>query len=90
MLVSVNRVKGAIEKLELTPREIGAEQIELTQKQIKILEKIKEKGRAANKDLRDMFAVSRQAILKEVSKLVGADIIELIGKGRGAYYRMKE
>jgi Fic family protein len=90
VLVSVNRVKGVIEKLELAPKETGAGQIELTQKQIKILEKIKERGRVTNKDLRDMFAVSRQAILKEVSKLVGADIIELVGKGRGAYYRMKE
>ena len=90
VLVSVNRVKEIIEKLELAPKETGAEQIELTPKQIMILEKIKEKGRVTNKDLRGMFPVSRQAILKEVSKLVGADIIELVGKGRGAYYCMKE
>ncbi len=89
VLVSVTRVAGVIEKLELTPKELGAEQIELTQKQIKILEKIKEKGRVTNKDLRSMFPVSRQAILKEVAKLADADIVELVGKGRGAYYRMK-
>jgi Fic family protein len=89
VLISVNRVKGVIEKFELTPKEMGAGQMELTQKQIKILEKIKGKGRVTNKDLRDIFAVSRQAILKEVSKLVDTDIIELVGKGRGAYYRMK-
>jgi len=90
MLVSVNRVKEIAEKLELTPKESGAEQVELTQKQIKILERIKEKGEVTNRDLRHMFPVSRQAILKEVSKLVEADIIELVGKGRGAHYRMKE
>ena len=90
VLVSVNRVKEIIERLELTPKEAGAEQIELTSKQIKILERIKENGRVTNKDLRAMFPISRQAVLKEILKLVEADIIELVGKGRGAYYKIKD
>jgi len=90
VLISVNRIKEFIERLELTPREADSEQIELTAKQIRILGKIKEKGRIANKDLRAMFPVSRQAVLREISKLIDAGIIELVGKGRGAYYRVKE
>ena len=60
--------KEVITKLEITRDADIAGQIELTKKQIQILEKIKEKGKIANKDLRAMFKVSRQAIFKEISK----------------------
>lgn len=90
VLYSIDKVKEVITKLGVT-QDIGtAGQIELTQKQIQILEKIKEKGKITNKNLRVMFKVSRQAILKEISKLIDARLIELIGKGRGAYYKMVE
>lgn len=90
VLYSIDKVKEVITKVGVT-QDIGtAGQIELTQKQIQILEKIKEKGKITNKDLREMFKVSRQAILKEISKLIDARLIELIGKGRGAYYKMVE
>lgn len=88
VLYSVDKVKAVIAKLGFTQKADEAEQIELTEKQIKILERIKEKGRITNKDLRGMFKISRQAILKEVSKLIDAKLIQLVGKGRGAYYRM--
>jgi len=86
VLHSINRVKETIIKLGVSTKRDGAEQIELTPRQIKILEIIKEKSRVSNKDLRVLFKISRQAILKEISKLVDAKIIKLIGKGRGAYY----
>lgn len=90
VLYSIDRVKDIIVKLGVT-RDAGITgQIELTQKQVKILEKIREKGRITNKDLRPMFRVSRQAILKEISKLIAAKIIKLVGKGRGAYYQIIE
>ncbi len=88
VLHSVERVKSIIEKLGFTQKLEEAEQIELTEKQIKILETIREKSRITNKDLREMFKISRQAILKEISKLIDAGLIQLVGKGRGAYYRM--
>ena len=66
------------------------ERIELTQKQIRILERIKEKGKVANKDLRDMFGITRQAMLKEISKLIEVKLIELVGKGRSAYYKISD
>ena len=42
-----------------------------------------------NRDLSGMFSVSRQAMLKEITKLVEINIIESVGKGRGAYYKLR-
>jgi len=88
VLYSINKVKDFIEKIGLTPKIEEGERIELTQKQIKILERIQEKGKVSNKNLRDMFGITRQAMLKEISKLIDAKLIELVGKGRNAYYKI--
>ena len=86
VLNSMNKVKETIVKLGFVSKARGTDQIELTPRQVKILEKIKESGKITNKDLRSVFNISRQAILKEISKLVELGIIKLVGKGRGAYY----
>jgi len=88
VLFSINKVKDFIINLGLSPKIEEGERIELTQKQIKILERIKEKGKVSNKDLRDMFGITRQAMLKEISKLIDAKLVELVGKGRSAYYKI--
>ena len=88
VLYSINGVKDFIAKIGLSPKIEAGEKIELTQKQIKILEQIKEKGKVTNRDLRDMFGITRQAILKEISKLVDAKLIMLKGKGRSAHYKI--
>jgi Fic family protein len=89
VLDSINKVKEIIAKIGFTKKGEEAGQVELTQRQIKILEKIKEKGKITNKDLRSMFKISRQAIVKELSKLIDAKLINLVGKGRGAFYQEK-
>jgi Fic family protein len=88
VLYSIDKIKEVIVKLGITRDADMTGQIELTKKQIQILEKIKEKGKITNKDLRMMFKISRQAILKEISKLIDSKLIKLVGKGRGAYYKM--
>lgn len=90
VLHSINKLKETILKLGFSPKPDRAEQIELTKKQIEILEIIKEKGKVTNRDLRVLFKVSRQAMLKEISKLIDAGIIILVGKGRGAFYKLAE
>ncbi len=90
VLYSINKVKDFIARMGLSSKIEAGERIELTRKQIKILERIKEKGKVTNKDVRDMFGTTRQAILKEISKLIDAKLIELVGKGRNAYYRIAE
>ena len=90
VLYSVNRVRETIFKLGLTAKPDEAGQLALTKRQVTILKKIREKGRARNSDLQEMFKISRQAILKEISKLAKLGIIEIIGKGRGAHYKIKD
>jgi Fic family protein len=86
VLHSINKLKETIVKLGFSGKVNGKAQLELTPRQIKILENVRAKGKISNQDLRSMFNVSRQAVLKEVSKLVDAKIISILGKGRGAYY----
>ena len=87
VLYSVDKVIETIRKLGVTQGEDRTGQIELTQRQIQILETVRLKGKITNKDLQSMLNISRQAVLKEISKLVEAGLIELAGKGRNAYYR---
>ena len=90
VLYSINKVKDFVIKLGFSSRIVEGEKIELTQKQMKILERIKGKGKLTNKDLRDMFGITRQAVLKEISKLIDAKLIALVGKGRSAYYKLSD
>lgn len=90
VLFSVNKVREFIKKVSISMKLEGENKIEINQKQMKILEKIKEKGKISNKDLRVVFGVSRQAILKEISKLKDLKIVEIVGKGRNAYYKIKD
>jgi len=90
VLQSVNKVKNVVEELSLLPlSDTTASPTELTRRQIEILEKIRKKGKITNMDLRKMFQVSRQAIVKEISKLVNMKIVELVGRGRKSFYRIK-
>jgi len=90
VLYSIDKVKEFIVKIGLSPKLEEGERIELTQKQVKILERIQEKGKVSNKDLRDMFGITRQAMLKEIAKLIDAKLIKLVGKGRSAYYKISD
>ncbi len=64
-------------------------QIALTERQMKIVEWIIEKGQITNRDLREMFNISPQAAHKEINKLVKLEVVKPIGKGRGLYYDLK-
>ncbi len=88
VLISTNRVKDTIMELDVLTITGDKEQIELSTRQIEILKKIKEKNKITNKDLREMYKISRQAILKEMTKLIDMQIVELTGKGRNAYYKI--
>ena len=61
-------------------------QIALTEKQMKIIEYIQRYGQISSGDVAKMFALTRQAALKQLSKLVELEVIKLEGKGRGAHY----
>lgn len=61
-------------------------QIPLTERQMRIVERIVEKGRIANRDAREMFGISDEAVRKEFSRLVGMGVLESKGKGRALHY----
>ncbi len=63
-------------------------QIALTERQMKIVEKIIQNDRIAINEVVKEFGVSRQMALKEMNKLVNLSVIRLRGKGRGAYYEL--
>ena len=90
VLHSVSKVRDIIVRIGIMPKGDKAEQLEISQRQIKILEKIKQNGRITNRELQVIFKISRQAILKEIKKLINMELIEILGKGRGAYYKLKE
>jgi Predicted transcriptional regulator containing an HTH domain and an uncharacterized domain shared with the mammalian protein Schlafen len=61
-------------------------QIALTERQIQIVEFINQNSRITAGDVSRMFKITRQASLKEISKLVEPEVVKLRGKGRGAHY----
>jgi len=85
--VSILRVKEKVLQLSIEKgRQRRKGQIALTERQMKIIEFIQRNGKIKAGDVAGMFKITRQAALKELSKLVKLQVIELKGKGRGAYY----
>lgn len=63
-------------------------QVALTERQMKIVERIIQNNKIAIGEVSKEFAITRQAALKEMNKLVNLKVIKLQGKGRGAYYAL--
>lgn len=61
-------------------------QIQLNDRQMKIVEKIIEEGKIANKDIQEMFNLSHSSAFDEIKKLLGLEVIETRGKGRSTHY----
>lgn len=61
-------------------------QIALTERQMGIVEHILEKGKITSGELSQKLDISRQAALKEITKLVDLKVVKLIGIGKGAHY----
>ena len=87
VLISISKVKERVLQLSLEKRKKEEKgQIALTERQMKIIEHLQRNGRITTGDMAKMFGVTRQAALKELSKLVELEVIKLEGKGRGAHY----
>lgn len=61
-------------------------QIALTERQMRIVEWIVEKGNITNRDIRKMFDISNRAAVDEISKLLELKVIKKTGKGRSVKY----
>ena len=83
---SVNEVKESVLKVGTKKKKGQKRQIELTSKQMKIVEYISAHGKVTNRDLRDLFKVSAQAVHKELTKLIALEVIKPVGEGRALHY----
>jgi len=63
-------------------------QIELTDRQMKIVEWIIDKGKITNRDVREMFRISNRAALDEINKLMTLKVINKEGMGRSVIYKL--
>jgi Fic family protein len=86
VLISINGVKKKI--LSLSIKKSGP-QIALTERQMKIMEKIVANGKITSGEIQDMFKISRQAAYKELKKMIELGVIEPRGEGKAVYYIAK-
>lgn len=87
VLISISKVKEKVLKLSLEKRKKEEKgQIALTERQMKIIEHLQRNGRITTGDMAKIFGVTRQAALKELSKLIELEVIKPEGKGRGVHY----
>ena len=85
--VSVEQVKAKVLALSQgRRRRMHTGQVALTERQMRIVEFLQNRGRMTNKDLRTMLKVSRQAALKELAKLIHLGVIRSQGRGRSLHY----
>ena len=61
-------------------------QIPLTERQMKIVERINTSDHITNKMIREMFKLSDEGALKEINKLVKLGVVKSDGKGRSIKY----
>jgi Fic family protein len=85
--ISISKVREAVLRLSLEKHKKETRgQIALTERQMKIVEHIQRNGRITTGESAKMFDITRQAALKELSRLALLEVIKPEGKGRGAYY----
>ena len=64
----------------------GKGQIALSERQMKIVEYIISNNKITTGQIAKMFAISRQAALKEINKLIELEVVKLIGFRKDAHY----
>lgn len=87
--VSIEAVKERIVRLSSKRlRKVKGKQIALTERQMRIIEFINQKGQITNRDVREMFKLSNRAALDEINKLIELHVLKSQGKGRALHYVM--
>ncbi|MEW5818455.1 MAG: Fic family protein, partial [Spirochaetota bacterium] len=61
-------------------------QIALTERQMKIVERIVAKGSITNREVREITGLSDEGVRKEINKLIKVKVIAPEGKGRSLHY----
>ncbi|MBU2565006.1 MAG: Fic family protein [Thermoplasmatales archaeon] len=85
--LSVDNVKEKILRLSSEKlRKDRKGQIALTERQMKIIELLNQKGSITNREIRSMFKLSNRGAMDEIKKLLNLDVIKTEGKGRSTHY----
>ena len=85
--VSIAAVKESVVRLSSERlRKAKKGQIALTERQMKIVERINNYGYITNKTIREMFKLSDEGALKEIKKLLSLGVIRSEGRGRNIRY----
>lgn len=61
-------------------------QIALTERQMKIVERIITKGAITNREARKILGLSDEGIRKEITKLIELGVLTKVGEGRSTHY----
>jgi Fic family protein len=61
-------------------------QIALTERQMRIVERIIERGQITNREMREIFGLSDEGARKEITKLIKLGVLERKSKGRSLHY----
>ncbi|MBI2136270.1 Fic family protein [Candidatus Woesearchaeota archaeon] len=86
VLISLSRVKDKIISFSMKKTE---PQIALTERQMKILEMIVTNGKITSGEIQDLFKITRQAVHKELKKMIELGVIEPKGENKAIYYTNK-
>lgn len=84
---SVNSIKERV--LRLSSEKLRRDkkgQIALTERQMKIIEVLNQKGSITNREIRSMFKLSNRGAVDEIKKLLSLGVIRAEGKGRSVRY----
>lgn len=85
--VSINAVKNKVIGLSKDIKFLKEKgQVSLTERQVRIVERIVESGQISNRDVREMFDLSDEGARKEISKLLNMEVLKSEGKGRALHY----
>lgn len=85
--VSIKTVKDKVLSLSKNIKDLKEKgQIALTDRQMKIVEKLVDKGAITNREIRNMFQLSDEAVRREISKLLKQGVLKKEGAGRSLHY----
>lgn len=87
--VSIKAVKDKVVGLSKNIKVLKQKgQIALTERQMKIVEMLVQNERLTIGQVKNLFGVTRQMALKEMTKLAKLGVVKLKGRGRGAHYEL--
>lgn len=90
VLLSIAKVKEKALHLSLEKHKKESKgQIALTEKQMKMMENIISNGQITSGEIQKMFKISRQAVHKEIIKLIELNLIQQKGAGKAIHYVIK-